>query len=91
MDTNTDEKKEEYLNSAIEVCKKYNIIFPTFRMLENPNLNPEKIKEELKNIGMNELNPFNLFEYHGIMNQKKKEDCIQIFQIILKFHQKSLE
>ena len=50
MDTNTDEKKEEYLNSAIEVCKKYNIIFPTLRMLENPNLIPEKIKEELKNI-----------------------------------------
>ena len=91
MDTNTDQKKEEYLNSAIEVCKKYNIIFPTFRMLENPNLIPEKIKEELKNIGMNVLNPFNLFKYHGIMNQKKKEDCIQIFQIILKFHQKSLE
>ena len=61
MDFNKEPKKEEYLNSAIEVCKKHNIILPTIKMLDNPQLIPEKIKQELKNVGMDDLNPFNLF------------------------------
>lgn len=61
MDFNEEPKKEEYLNSAIEVCKKHNIILPTLRMLDNPQLIPEKIKAELKNVEMDEVNPFNLF------------------------------
>ena len=61
MDFNKEPKKEEYLNSAIEVCKEHNIILPTIKMLDNPQLIPEKIKKELKNVGMDDLNPFNLF------------------------------
>ena len=61
MDFNEEPKKEEYLNNAIEVCKKNNIIFPTFKMLDNPKLIPDKIKMELKNVGIDELNPLNLF------------------------------
>ena len=61
MDYNKEPKKEEYLNSAIEVCQKHNIIFPTIKMLENPKLIPDKIKQELKNVGMDDLNPLNLF------------------------------
>ena len=61
MDFNLEPKKEEYLNSAIEICKKHNIILPTFKMLDDPKLIPDKIKQELKNVGMDELNPLNLF------------------------------
>ena len=61
MDLNPEPKKEEYLNSAIEVCIKHNILLPTFKMLDNPKLIPQKVKEELKNVGIDELNPLNLF------------------------------
>ena len=61
MDFNNEPKKDEYLNSAIEICKKHNIIFPTFKMLDDPKLIPDKIKQELKNVGMDDLNPLNLF------------------------------
>ena len=61
MDLNPEPKKEEYLNSAIEVCIKHNILLPTFKMLDNPKLIPQKVKEELKNVGIDDLNPLNLF------------------------------
>jgi len=61
MDFNLEPKKEEYLNSAIEICKKHNIILPTFKMLDDPKLIPDEIKQELKNVGMDDLNPLNLF------------------------------
>lgn len=41
-------------------------------MLENPKLIPEKIKEELKNIGMDELNPLNLFRISWYNEPKEK-------------------
>lgn len=61
MDFNEETKKDEYLNSAIEICKKYNIILPTIKMLDNPKLISEKIKQELKSVAMDDINPFNLF------------------------------
>lgn len=72
MDFNKDLIKEEFLNSAVEVCKKHNIIFPTLKMLENPQLIPDKIKEELKNVGMDELNPLNLFRISWYNEPKEK-------------------
>ena len=53
--------KEQYLSDAIENAKQYNILLPTFRMLDDPSLIPEKVKEELKNVDMREVNPLNLF------------------------------
>ena len=42
-------------------CKDQNIIVPTFAQMKNPELVPEKYKEELKNIGLWDLHPRNLF------------------------------
>ena len=42
--------KEQYLADAVENAKAYNILLPTFRMLDDPSLIPEKVKEELKSI-----------------------------------------
>lgn len=49
------------LNNAIKRFKEKNIILPTFEQQKNPDLIPEKIKEKLKNVGLWEINPLNLF------------------------------
>ena len=48
----TDEAKlkEQYLADAVENAKQYNILLPTFRMLDDPSLIPEKVKEELRKL-----------------------------------------
>ena len=53
--------KEQYLADAVENAKINNILLPTFRMLDNPSLIPQKVKDELKNVDINDVNPLNLF------------------------------
>ncbi len=52
---------EKYLESAINRAKEKGIILPTFEQMQNPDLIPEKIIDKLKNIGLWELHPLNLF------------------------------
>lgn len=53
--------KEKILENTIKRCREKNIIIPTYKQMRNPELIPEKIKEELKNIGLWDLNSLNLF------------------------------
>jgi cysteine synthase A len=46
---------------AIQRVRERNIIIPTFAQMKNPDLIPAKIKEELKGIGLWDVNPRNLF------------------------------
>jgi cysteine synthase A len=46
---------------AIQRVRERNIIIPTFAQMKNPDLIPGKIKEELKGIGLWDVNPRNLF------------------------------
>lgn len=48
-------------NKAIKKFKEKGIILPTFAQMKNPELIPQKIKDELKNIGLWDLHPLNLF------------------------------
>lgn len=52
---------EKALQNAVNKYKEKNIILPTFAQQANPDLIPEKIKESLKNIGLWDFNPLNLF------------------------------
>ncbi len=52
---------EENLKLTLERARKQKIKLPTFKQLQNPETIPDEIKEELKNIDMQELNPLNLF------------------------------
>ncbi|MHA1198947.1 MAG: pyridoxal-phosphate dependent enzyme [Candidatus Heimdallarchaeaceae archaeon] len=52
---------EEELADAIQRAKDRNIIIPTFVQQKNPDLIPEEIKEELKEIGLWDVHPRNLF------------------------------
>ena len=49
------------LENTIKRARERNIIIPTFAQMKNPDLIPDKIKEELKSIGLWELNPRNLY------------------------------
>ena len=52
---------EKALENAVERYRKHGIILPTFAQQKNPELIPDKIKNELKNIGLWDFNPLNLF------------------------------
>ncbi len=54
-------KNEATLKQAIERARERQIIIPTFRQMQNPELIPDKIKKKLKGIGLWELHPLNLF------------------------------
>lgn len=55
------EINEKVLKKTIERCRERNIILPTYKQMRNPELIPEKIRKELKNIGLWDLNSLNLF------------------------------
>jgi len=57
----TNVKNEKVLENAVKRYKEQNIILPTFKQQRNPELIPEKIKAKLKNVGLWDLNPLNLF------------------------------
>ncbi len=54
-------ENKEYLNKTIERCKREKIILPKFSELQNPNTIPDYIQNKLKDVGMQEINPINLF------------------------------
>jgi len=49
------------LERTIQRVRERNIIIPTFAQMRNPELIPDKIKEQLKGIGLWDLDPRNLF------------------------------
>jgi len=57
---------------AIERFREKNIILPTFAQMRDPGLIPDKVKNKLKNIGLWELNPLNLFRINWHNEPKEK-------------------
>jgi cysteine synthase len=53
--------QKEALERAVERMRKQNIILPTFAQMKNPELIPGKIKDELRNVGLWDVHPRNLF------------------------------
>ena len=49
------------LERTVERARERNIIIPTFRQMKDPSLIPEKIRQELKDIGLWDIHPRNLF------------------------------
>jgi cysteine synthase len=52
---------EEPLQRAVQRAREKNIIIPTYKQQRNPALIPEAIRAKLKNIGLWDINPLNLF------------------------------
>ena len=54
-------KNEKALEHNIEKARENNIILPTIAQLRDPSLVPDVIKEKLKDVGLWDINPLNLF------------------------------
>ena len=54
-------RDETQLQRTIQRAKERNIIIPTFQQIKNPELIPDKIKAQLKHIGLWDINSYNLF------------------------------
>lgn len=52
---------EEALAKTIARAKENNIIIPTIAQMKDPNLIPQEIKDQLKDVALEDLNPLNLF------------------------------
>lgn len=52
---------EEVLKSTVQRAKERNIIIPTFAEQKNPELIPEKVKKQVKPLGLWDVDPRNLF------------------------------
>ncbi|MBS4014642.1 MAG: pyridoxal-phosphate dependent enzyme [Bacteroidetes bacterium] len=63
---------EKHLENAVKRFKERGIILPTFEQQRNPELIPQSIKDKLKNIGLWELNPLNLFRITWKNEPKEK-------------------
>jgi cysteine synthase len=54
-------ENDDYLKKAIKRCKEQNILLPTFEQLKHPDTIPSKINDKLEKVGLEEINPLNLF------------------------------
>jgi len=63
---------EEVRRRNIERCREKGILIPTFEQMKNPEKIPQKIKDELKNIGLWEINPRNLYRITWKNEPKEK-------------------
>ncbi len=52
---------DKILERAIKRAQKNNVIIPTFKQQRDPSLIPEKIVDKLKDVGLWDINPLNLF------------------------------
>ncbi|MFN2223392.1 MAG: pyridoxal-5-phosphate-dependent protein subunit beta, partial [Candidatus Promineifilaceae bacterium] len=51
---------EPALERAVQRARERNIIIPTFKQMQNPDLIPAGIKAALKDVGLWDLNPLDL-------------------------------
>lgn len=51
----------DVLDRAVKRCKEKNIILPTFAQQKDPTKVPEKVRQKLKDIGLWDVNSYNLF------------------------------
>lgn len=63
---------EEQLKKTVEIAKERNIVIPTLAQMKDPRKVPVEIKEKLKNTGLWDIDPINLFRISW-KNQPVKE------------------
>lgn len=63
---------EDRLQNALKRAKERNIIIPTFAQMRDPDLVPDKVKEELTELGLWDVKPRNLFRITWKNEPKEK-------------------
>lgn len=54
-------KNSKNLNHNIEKARENQVVIPTFAQMQHPETIPEKVRSKLKNVGLWDVNPLNLF------------------------------
>ena len=54
-------KHPDVIKKNAERCKEKGITLPTFAEMKNPDLIPQSVKDDLKNVGLWDVNPLNLY------------------------------
>ena len=65
-------KNEAVLKKTLQRCKEKNIVIPTFAEQRDPTIIPDKIKERLKKVAMQDVDPANLFRITWKNEPKEK-------------------
>ncbi len=65
-------KNSANLARTIQLAKERNIIIPTLAQMRDPNLIPVQIKDKLKDIGLWDINSYNLFRINWHNEQKQQ-------------------
>lgn len=52
---------EESLKNVVKRAKERGIVIPTFEQMKKPNLIPDDVKKQLKEVGLWDINPLNLY------------------------------
>jgi len=58
IDLTVDEKRQD---KSAKRAKERGIVIPTFAQMKNPDLIPQDVKDKLKDVGLWDINPLNLF------------------------------
>jgi cysteine synthase len=66
------EVNKKKMEENAKYCKEKGITLPTLAMMKNPDLIPEKIKKELLNVGLWDINPLNLYRISWKNEPKEK-------------------
>jgi len=64
--------QKDRLERTVKRARERNIIIPTYEQMKHPEKVPEKVKEELKSIGLWDVHPRNLFRITWKNEQKTK-------------------
>ncbi len=67
---NWDIQNDEYLKRTIRRAKERKIILPTFKQLKHPETIPNEIQEKLREIGLWDVHPLNLFRINWANDYK---------------------
>ena len=66
------EKKDDIILKNAKRCKEKNIVLPTFREMKDPNLIKPWVRERLKNVGLWDVDPINLYRINWHNEAKEK-------------------
>jgi len=52
---------QEVLKRTVQQCRERKVLLPTFAQMRDPSLVPQKVKDRLKQVGLWDVDPINLF------------------------------
>jgi hypothetical protein len=82
---------EAVLEKTVQRAKEQNIIVPTIAQMKNPDLIPQEIKDKLKTVNTQDLDPINLFRISWYNEPKEVAYTMPTsFLTMLKSHLKFL-